>query len=573
MPVTAAIKFTQGVTTDDPGRALIGVTGVSVAMTNGDNSDVFDWTWETLAKPSASAIPIGVLAAGAVPSATFTPDVAGSYLARLTVKDTVGNQSQDTRAFIVREASGRIIPPFRGDSASLNYGGQAQGWDPAMATWLHATDGKAPLVNASTGAINNIASADLVDLTAAEGIRFTNGVGPTINGIASGYGGRRLYVMAAASAIVLANQNAGSVAANRIVTGTGANETLQAGSIAWLVYDAVDLRWRLQPIASGGGVPAGRTLTAGTGLTGGGDLSADRTFNVAANADGSIIANANDIQVGILATDVQHGVRGGGTQHAVVIAAGAAGFMSGADKTKLDGLSSDRLTALDANHLHAWELDDASGNFVDTGSSASPVNLTAAGTPIYVTPGIIGSCAMFGLDNAGATNSAQASVLVSAFADLPTGSVSLEFWFRTYIANLGFLAGVESNGGETFCLNGNSAAAGQIGATVRADAFKNSATIAALLVSSGFVWHHLMLVYDSGGGNDFVYLDGEIVLKQTGQSGPVLWTNGVNPAFSIALGLNSSGQFRGQMSRVRLSDIARSQAYARAVYKKGMLYP
>ena len=83
-----------------------------------------------------------------------------------------------------------------------------------------------------------------------------------------------------------------------------------------------------------------RTLTAGAGLTGGGDLSADRTFDVVANADGSIVVNADDIQVGILATDAQHGVRGGGTQHALAVASGAAGFISGADQQALDDLIS-----------------------------------------------------------------------------------------------------------------------------------------------------------------------------------------------------------------------------------------
>jgi len=78
-----------------------------------------------------------------------------------------------------------------------------------------------------------------------------------------------------------------------------------------------------------------RTLTAGAGLTGGGDLSANRTFNVAANADGSIVVNADDIQVGVLATDGQHGVRGGGTQHAVAVAGVSNGFMSSAMATTL----------------------------------------------------------------------------------------------------------------------------------------------------------------------------------------------------------------------------------------------
>jgi len=87
----------------------------------------------------------------------------------------------------------------------------------------------------------------------------------------------------------------------------------------------------------GGGVPPTRTLTAGAGLTGGGDLSADRTFNVVANPDGSIIVNPNDVKVGVLATDAQHGARGGGGLHAIATTS-VAGFMSAADKLKLDGL-------------------------------------------------------------------------------------------------------------------------------------------------------------------------------------------------------------------------------------------
>lgn len=80
---------------------------------------------------------------------------------------------------------------------------------------------------------------------------------------------------------------------------------------------------------------AAGTYTAGAGLT----ESPATVFNVVANADGSIVVNANDIQIGVLATDGQHGNRGGGALHAVVVAGGAAGFMSGTDKTKLDGIT------------------------------------------------------------------------------------------------------------------------------------------------------------------------------------------------------------------------------------------
>ena len=92
----------------------------------------------------------------------------------------------------------------------------------------------------------------------------------------------------------------------------------------------------LDGLASGS-VPSTRLLTAGAGLTGGGDLSADRTFNVIA-ADASIVVNANDLRVGVLQTDAMHGARGGGTQHAAATVA-VAGFMSAADKVKLDGIA------------------------------------------------------------------------------------------------------------------------------------------------------------------------------------------------------------------------------------------
>ena len=84
------------------------------------------------------------------------------------------------------------------------------------------------------------------------------------------------------------------------------------------------------------GVGASRLLTAGAGLVGGGDLSADRVFNVVA-ADGSIVVNANDIQVGVLQNDGQHGSRGGGSQHAIATPI-VNGFMGAADKGALDAL-------------------------------------------------------------------------------------------------------------------------------------------------------------------------------------------------------------------------------------------
>lgn len=91
------------------------------------------------------------------------------------------------------------------------------------------------------------------------------------------------------------------------------------------------------PTIADGDVPLSRTITAGAGLTGGGDLSADRTINIA-NGDGSITVNANDILVGTLQTDAQHGDLGGATLHALAVASGAAGFMSGTQAQQLADL-------------------------------------------------------------------------------------------------------------------------------------------------------------------------------------------------------------------------------------------
>ena len=77
-----------------------------------------------------------------------------------------------------------------------------------------------------------------------------------------------------------------------------------------------------------GGTPRG----AGAGL-----ILTGNDLDVVAG-DSSITVNPNDITVGVI-SDTQHGARGGGTQHADVVAAGASGFMTGADKTKIDGIT------------------------------------------------------------------------------------------------------------------------------------------------------------------------------------------------------------------------------------------
>lgn len=54
---------------------------------------------------------------------------------------------------------------------------------------------------------------------------------------------------------------------------------------------------RYVPTSPTGGVSTGRQLLAGTGLTGGGDLSADRTFNVVYGVTAGTAAQGNDVRI------------------------------------------------------------------------------------------------------------------------------------------------------------------------------------------------------------------------------------------------------------------------------------
>jgi hypothetical protein len=160
--------------------------------------------------------------------------------------------------------------------------------------------------------------------------------------------------------ILVKNQTTGSENGIYVVNsaGTGANGVwaravdadasaeVTAGMAVWVTEGTTqaDSGWALttdDPITLGTTslafvqISGAGQITAGAGLT-----KTGNTLDVGANADGSITVNANDIQVGVLATDAQHGNRGGGSIHALAVAGGAAGFLSGSDKTKLDSVTS-----------------------------------------------------------------------------------------------------------------------------------------------------------------------------------------------------------------------------------------
>jgi len=148
MAVTALIVFDQG-GPGTPGEAFEGtIAGGLVTVTNDDNTNVASWRITLTDVPPDSALVPGVLASASsgTPTATFTPDTAGSYRIYLEVFDTagfIGLVDKDIRNFGVPNARGIIPPPYQklpdplpvtgsgepGEKPNeTNYGGQVRGW-------------------------------------------------------------------------------------------------------------------------------------------------------------------------------------------------------------------------------------------------------------------------------------------------------------------------------------------------------------------------------------------------------------------------------------------------------------
>jgi hypothetical protein len=111
-----------------------------------------------------------------------------------------------------------------------------------------------PLLAGSSDFTNTVTpdalTANVNNYSLADGIYFrlsTNGVARVITGLANVKPGRLVFLcnVAGGANITLNNQDAGSDASNRIITGTGAAVNIQPDRAAILFYDGVSTRWRV----------------------------------------------------------------------------------------------------------------------------------------------------------------------------------------------------------------------------------------------------------------------------------------------------------------------------------------
>lgn len=153
MAASALIKFTQNGTVGADGVSLRGVTGAQVTVENADNTDVQSWQIDLVYVDPRSGLseqsPLAFDDNDNTPTATFTPDVPGSYRLQLTVYESTGRtgtENVDIRNFVIPEPKhGFIRPPYQklpdprplpGEtndptqekSDELNFNGNDNGW-------------------------------------------------------------------------------------------------------------------------------------------------------------------------------------------------------------------------------------------------------------------------------------------------------------------------------------------------------------------------------------------------------------------------------------------------------------
>lgn len=226
------------------------------------------------------------------------------------------------------------------------------------------------IANSSTGTLNNIASTSGSDDAGA--IRFT-GVAPTVTGIVGGADKRRLVLIARGGPLVLANQSSSSVAANRIVTGTGADVTIKNNGAALLAYDPTSARWQVVGIASLPG-DAGEVL-----LSNGNGGATALAINNGGSDEGKVVRVASGVAALAAVAEVPAGSSGD-----AVVLDGAGGLSNGGPLPSVTAGTNVTVTPLAGNVYQVA----ASGGASITGADKSVVFLDGANTP-GVDPGFV----------------------------------------------------------------------------------------------------------------------------------------------------------------------------------------
>ena len=269
-------------------------TATSGTVNNWDPSGVGSLSGLFIAResPSAALTLTGMIA----PSSTQLFVIRNTST---TAADTIAinNENAGSTAanrFTLPNAASCSIPA--GASATFRYSSTATRWEPidngcqqTLTTVQNAT-----ITVTDTGTQDNY---NPTGLTSATIIRGNNASALTIDGIVGGQDARVLFICATNSAgnITLANEAAGSTAANRLWLTNNQNIQLiastNANACAEIMYDATSSRWRLLSYVSSTVITT-MQFSNGVTLAGGATVSAGQLIVSSANANPLLLSTA-----------------------------------------------------------------------------------------------------------------------------------------------------------------------------------------------------------------------------------------------------------------------------------------
>lgn len=247
--------------------------------------------------------------------------------------------------------------------------------------------------------------------------------------------------------------------------------------------------------------------------------------------------------------------------------------------------TSTRLTGLDSNHIHAWELQEAAGasTVADSGNTSAPCTLTVVGAKLtFGVAGLLGSAAYCGSATDCAISSAniKGATGTTCGADFPSGSspFSMEWWSIETTNGGGssgcynVIADYQNGGSLSFSFDRNSA--NQPILYIQPNDFGVGASAGNGFTMAVQRWRYSAVTFD--GSVVRFYVDGnKLYTSAGGKTAPSWTTNGAsgNNYFGI-FGTSSTINLCciGLVTRVRMSNVARSDGYIQGVWTKAMYY-
>jgi hypothetical protein len=240
-----------------------------------------------------------------------------------------------------------------------------------------------------------------------------------------------------------------------------------------------------------------------------------------------------------------------------------------------------RLTPLDGYHIHAWECTEAAGvsTLADTGNTAAPMTLTISGAPGAFSsgvPGLLGNCVTNTGTEVGYADSPLTAGGGNPGSDFPTGTnpYTLEWWFSSYALTASTRCHINATrntgANEIFQFYTNATPTWEFAANNGPTAIT---AIDAPRPQFSSQWTYVAITFD--GATYKLFINGITVKTFAGSWTAPDWTTAGSATRRFGIFGNAdsaSGKLSGALSRVRMSNIARSQTYFYDVYRRAMLY-